>query len=207
MSVMDHYSTSVVIESWCLYGIGICLIGCRLASRRIRLGSWKKLQIDDVLMCIIALSFTGVTYTVSEMAQMNNDLVLEDLASSSRTTEQSSYRSKISVTMEQLSVVSLWMIKGCLLLLYNRLTLRTREHRLVQVVAVYVIVTFIVLEILFWAVWCVPPQKYWQCTRFWNHLITTTVLNISSDLLILSIPIPLLIRLQISRIKDGTSQK
>ncbi|PIG89451.1 hypothetical protein AARAC_009884 [Aspergillus arachidicola] len=66
--------------------------------------------------------------------------------------------------MEQLSVVSLWMIKGCLLLLYNRLTiqsLRTREHRLVQVVAVYVIVTFIVLEILFWAVWCVPPQKYW----------------------------------------------
>ena len=55
------------------------------------------------------------------MAQMNNDLGLEERAPSPSTIEQA-YRSKMSVTMEQLSVVNLWMIKGCLLLLYNRLT-------------------------------------------------------------------------------------
>lgn len=80
--------------------------------------------------------------------------------------------------------------------------------------------------ILFLAVWCRPVNWYWkvpvpncmypsvlpdasqqltnrllnttaQCASYYNHLIDDAVFNITSDLLILSLPIPLLIKAQL----------
>lgn len=66
--------------------------------------------------------------------------------------------------------------------------------------------TQVVMEILYLGVWCRPIQQYWavpthstQCSAATNHLITNAVLNISSDLMIISIPIPLLFKVRLPR--------
>ena len=42
-----------------------------------------------------------------------------------------------------------------------------------------------------------------QCATYYDHLITTSAFNISSDLMMLCIPIPLVLRSQISLKRQG----
>lgn len=75
------------------------------------------------------------------------------------------------------------------------------------------------MEVLYFAVWCRPFTQYWavppnsseitfhikifvlipseQCSAATNHLITNAIFNISSDLIILSIPMPLLFKVRL----------
>ena len=96
-----------------------------------------------------------------------------------------------------------------------------KQHRLVKWVGGYCVFGFIVTQVLFLGVWCRPIQQYWwvpvvnsksreetwfgarraqtdpllaQCASYYHHLITASVFNISSDLIMLLIPIPLLIK-------------
>ncbi|BAE63811.1 unnamed protein product [Aspergillus oryzae RIB40] len=94
-----------------------------------------------------------------------------------------------------------WILYGVGLLIIGCRLLMTKEHLVVKIVAGYVVISFIVIEVLFLGVWCRPISHYWeleaedfQCSTYFNHLITTTVLNISSDLMMLCIPLPLFIR-------------
>lgn len=68
-------------------------------------------------------------------------------------------------------------------------------------VGAYCVLGYIVTNILFLAVWCRPIQQYWrvpvdnsQCASYYHHLVTASVFNISSDLLMLLIPLPMLIK-------------
>jgi hypothetical protein len=60
---------------------------------------------------------------------------------------------------------------------------------------------YFVMISLYFGVWCQPFSDYWavpaentQCSTAENHLILNCVLNISSDLMIMMIPLPLLIK-------------
>jgi hypothetical protein len=76
------------------------------------------------------------------------------------------------------------------------------------------------MELLYFAVWCRPFGQYFavpthsgtsvisikgnnqlmmteQCSAATNHLITNAIFNISSDLIILSIPMPLLFKVRL----------
>jgi hypothetical protein len=68
-------------------------------------------------------------------------------------------------------------------------------------VAAYVAITYVVMETLWFAYWCRPFHDYWQtptnntqCTTALHHLIVNISFNLSTDLLIMSIPLPLLFR-------------
>lgn len=94
-----------------------------------------------------------------------------------------------------------WGTKACLLMLYWRLTENLVQSRLVKAAAVYVGTTYTVMEILYFGVWCRPFHDYWQtptdnvqCTTALHHLIVNLVFNLTADLLIMSIPLPLIIR-------------
>lgn len=199
---MYPFARELAIESWILYAVGIIIIGCRLVSRRIRLKSWTKLQIDDVLMCVIALTFTGVVITANNVARVSSNPIVHEENMTAAAQALTVWGNKLVFVMEQFSMVTIWLVKGCLLIVYSRLTLMMKEHIIVNIVAVYVVVSFIVMEVLFCAVWCRPISNYWdlagandyQCGTYFNHLITSTVLNISSDLMMLCIPLPLSIR-------------
>lgn len=94
-----------------------------------------------------------------------------------------------------------WGCKICLLLLYWQITQNLRQHILVKIVLAYVVVTYVVMQILYFGVWCQPFRDYWQvptrnlqCSATINHLITNLSFNLSSDIMILGIPIPLLLK-------------
>ncbi|KAE8372221.1 hypothetical protein BDV26DRAFT_274556 [Aspergillus bertholletiae] len=204
---MDPFAKTLAIETWILYLCGVLLIACRMASRRIARKSWKKLQSDDYLMVVILVTFTGVVVCANETAQHGSNYIpLEKaLALTEEEHEDAIYGSKMTFILEHFTLVSLWLVKACLLIIYNRLTLGLREHLVVKVLAVYVAASFVIIELLFCTVWCGPPiTMYWdvptknsQCATYYDHLITTSAFNISSDLMMLCIPIPLVLRSRI----------
>jgi hypothetical protein len=98
---------------------------------------------------------------------------------------------------------------------------------MVKAVAIYTAFTFVLMEILYLGVWCRPFNQYWavppdnsawlplspcfpvgrrsltqrhpvQCSAATNHLITNTVFNISSDIMIIILPMPMLLQTTLS---------
>jgi hypothetical protein len=58
-------------------------------------------------------------------------------------------------------IMSQWGCKICLLLLYNKLTFGLKQQLAVKIVGVYVVINLIVMEILYFGVWCRPFDQYW----------------------------------------------
>jgi hypothetical protein len=134
------------------------------------------------------------------------------------------FGSKLVLVVEQMQIITVWLVKACLLIMYHRMTTLLPQHKVVKVVAAYVAVGFVVMEILYLGVWCRPFNQYWavppnsgtphlpsapivttscssflivQCSAATHHLITNAVLNISSDVMIIAIPMPLLFKVKI----------
>jgi hypothetical protein len=108
--------------------------------------------------------------------------------------------SKVMTVVEQCMCAVQWSTKACLLILYWRLTGQFKPY-VVMAVAAYVAITYIIMESLWFAYWCRPFHNYWktpttnvQCTTALHHLIMNISFNLSTDLLIMSIPLPLLFR-------------
>lgn len=107
------------------------------------------------------------------------------------------FGSKMVLVVEQMQCLTIWMVKACILIMYHRLTMSLRQNLAVKIVAGYVFLSFVVMEILYLGVWCRPFNQYWavppnstQCNAATNHLITNMVFNISSDIMIIVIPMP-----------------
>ncbi|KAE8381740.1 hypothetical protein BDV26DRAFT_301013 [Aspergillus bertholletiae] len=191
---MYRFARELAVESWILYAVG------RL-SRRLRLGSWSKLQLDDALMGLIAFTFTGVTVAANNVARVSSDPRIRLDNPPPDVIEFIIWGNKMVFVLEQFALITIWLVKCCLLIIYDRLTLMMKEQLVVKIVAAYVVISFIVIEALFMGVWCTPVRHYWdlqsdneQCWSYVHHLITTAVFNISSDIIMLSIPLPLFIR-------------
>ncbi|KAL5381539.1 hypothetical protein PMIN06_000348 [Paraphaeosphaeria minitans] len=100
-------------------------------------------------------------------------------------------------------MIVIWSVKGCLLIIYSRLTMSLRHNVFVKLVAWYVVLSFILMEIL-WFIWCRPFNFHWKvpapnlnCSAETNHMITNDVLNLSSDVMIIALPMPVLIGSQL----------
>ena len=113
------------------------------------------------------------------------------------------YGSKMMIVTEQMQISVIWACKACLLIMYYRLT-RTalrNENIAIKVLSAYVALGYVVMQILYFAVWCRPfheyyavPTDYTQCNTLLHHRITKAVFNISSDIIMLSIALQMLIR-------------
>lgn len=95
----------------------------------------------------------------------------------------------------------IYVIKVCMLIMYTRLTLGLQVQRLVLYLAVYVAVGWLATEIAFFTA-CTPFSGYWampppnpQCTTLEHYAIIQGCFNISSDALMLCIPLPLITKL------------
>lgn len=95
----------------------------------------------------------------------------------------------------------IYTIKACMLIMYTRLTLGLTTQRLVTYLSIYVFLGWIATETAFFTA-CRPFTGYWampppnpQCTTLQNYAIVQACFNISSDVLMLLIPLPLVTRL------------
>ena len=106
---------------------------------------------------------------------------------------------KLYISFDQCRTCALWLVKACLLILDFRITRRIpKQHIAIKVIIVYVVAGFTVLEICYYFVWCWPFSNKWlnptgQCGVPTHHLIMEAVFNISSDIALMAVMIPMII--------------
>ncbi|CAG9980389.1 unnamed protein product [Clonostachys byssicola] len=190
-------------ESWVWYALSWVIVLIRMASRKLVLGSWRKLQIDDYLMLVAMATDTVLIVSMNIVARTSSNLI--DPNSHEELTPENIaervYGSKMVLVVEQMQCITIWMIKACILLMYHRLTMSLKQNLAVKIVAGYTLGSFILMEILYLGVWCRPFTEYWavppastQCSAATNHLITNAVFNLSSDIMIILIPMPVFLK-------------
>ena len=69
--------------------------------------------------------------------------------------------SKLVLVVEQSMIATIWGCKICLLLLYNKLTFGLKQQIAVKVLGGYIIGGWILMETLYFGVWCRPFDQYW----------------------------------------------
>ncbi|KAG6041202.1 hypothetical protein E4U41_005692, partial [Claviceps citrina] len=204
------FNTELLIESWALYGLGVVFVAARLVSRRIKLGKWRHLMIDDYLMMFALINFTGVVICINEVAKNgSNYMTPEDAAKlTPEAVHNAVYGSIMTFVLEVFTITGTWTVKTCLLILYARLTRNTltQQHVLVKVAAGYCGATYVVVMVFFVFYWCHPTTEYWavpvrieQCATYYDHMIFATACNISSDILLLLIPVPIILKTRLPR--------
>ncbi|KAF2013505.1 hypothetical protein BU24DRAFT_434530 [Aaosphaeria arxii CBS 175.79] len=194
-------------ESGIWYSLCWLVVIARLASRKLHLGSWRRLQVDDYLIVVAMLTDTILMAVMEVITHTSSNLIApgEDVSAfTEREIQDRIYGSKLVLVSEQMQIITIWLVKACLLLMYYRMTLLLPSHKIVIATAAYVAIGFVVMEILYLGVWCRPFSQYWavppsneQCSAATNHLITNSVLNISSDIIIIFIPMPLLFKVKL----------
>ncbi|KAF2737450.1 hypothetical protein EJ04DRAFT_574622 [Polyplosphaeria fusca] len=195
------------VESWIWYAVAIGIIVARLISRSLLFGSPKGLQYDDWIMGLfVTACYTVLIVMANIEADSQSNLLPPGFNVSALTAQEKSdreYGSKIVVVVEQMQIAVIWACKACLLILYHRLTrmVNSNENLFIKLLAAYIALGFVVMEILYFTAWCRPFSEYWavptkssQCNALINHRITNAVFNISSDLILLCIALPMFIR-------------
>lgn len=181
------------------------ILFCRMASRRILFGTFRKFQLDDHLMLLCVLTFTGVVVSSNEVAILGSNYATDSEIAGWNTQQKADavVGSKMLIVLEECMLATVWLVKACLLILYARLTSGLTESYAVRAVSVYCVVGYVVIQILYLGVWCRPVDMYWavpvppdkgQCMSYRHHMITTAAFHVSSDLMILLIPVPLIAR-------------
>ncbi|KAL8628038.1 hypothetical protein Q9189_006247 [Teloschistes chrysophthalmus] len=162
----------------------------------------------DHALCLRShqVTFTGVIVSVNQVSQNLSNYLPPGVAESFTKDEHDNavYGSKFVLILEEFMLANTWLCKACLLMLYYQMTKLTSQNKLVIYVAAYCVFGYVITQILYLAVWCRPISQYWQvpvdnsqCASYYHHLITAAVFNISSDLIMLYIPLPILIKAQL----------
>lgn len=122
------------------------------------------------------------------------------------------YGSKIVVVSEQAMLNLIYTIKVCMLIMYTRLTLGLRDQLIVRCLAVYVFIGWFATEIAFFTA-CQPFEGYWalpppdpQCTTLQKYAIVQGCFNITSDCVMICIPMRKLPRFLLSSIFPNSTQ-
>ncbi|KAH7047568.1 hypothetical protein B0J12DRAFT_711502 [Macrophomina phaseolina] len=202
-------ASSFTTEAFTLLGIGIVVIALRTFARATSVGV-RSFQFDDYLMCVAAVIYsleTATAYIVGAwwLGLANNGMTDEQR----RTLDPHSHEywlrvggSKTQLVGWSLYTLLLWTLKLCMCHFYSRLTagLYHLEIR-VKVGYVLIVATYIATELSI-LLGCQPFSSNWQIEpNPGNHcqpaiskidLYVTVVLNVLTDMYLMSIPMPML---------------
>jgi len=121
---------------WC--ALAWVILIARLASRRMRLGAWGSLELEDALAVLAVLLATAMMALLDEY--MRN---VDALFKFSKTKGLAAKGLKLLFAAEQMQILSIWITKAGMLLLYYRLTGLTDKRKQVIGTAVYVACAFV----------------------------------------------------------------
>lgn len=154
------------------------------------------------MLAVLGL-YTTLVVSLNVIAQGGgSNLYLPELEGTF-TSDQISERifgSKIVIVSEQAMLNLVYAVKACMLVMYTRLTLGLTTQRLVKYLALYTFAGWFASQVAFFAA-CRPFTGYWampppdpQCTTLEHYSIAQACFNISSDTLMLFVPLPLILR-------------
>ncbi|EPE32221.1 hypothetical protein GLAREA_07354 [Glarea lozoyensis ATCC 20868] len=196
---------TLAVQSWSMYGVGMFLILLRIYARIHRLG-FKSLQLDDYGMVLAGCFYTILIVCLNVICGGGGSNLYppEDFESfTPQNIQDRIHGSKIVVVSEQAMLNVIYTAKACVLVMYTRLTLNLATQRLVTHLAIYVFLGWLGTEIAFFST-CRPFSGYWampppspQCATLEHYAIIQGSFNITSDILMLFIPLPLITRLSV----------
>ncbi|KAF7543324.1 hypothetical protein G7Z17_g10828 [Cylindrodendrum hubeiense] len=187
--------SALLAELWTWYALTVAVVAVRIGMR-----------VDDYLMLLTIVTYTILLVVVKVLTYTPTNLINPDdkIVLTPETIKDRQYGSKLVIVTEQMQMITIWGVKACLLVMYSRLTTSLRQNWLVKIVAGYVVASFVIMEILFFAAWCRPFTNYWKvppndmnCSAETNHMITNTVMNISTDIMIIALPMPVFLQSQL----------
>lgn len=192
-------------ETWSLYAVGMLVISLRLAAR-VRKRGVSKLQMDDWLTINLIVWYTLLIVALNEVffSGGSNFMTPEEEAElTPETTAQRVAGSKWVLVVEEAMVLTVWTCKFCMLFLYRRITSGLTQAKFINVAFAWVGAGFVGTQLgLFLN--CRPFAEYWavptgvtQCWSYFNYQIIEASFNISSDIFVLVIAIPILLKLQV----------
>ncbi|KAK4903248.1 hypothetical protein LTR27_000176 [Elasticomyces elasticus] len=170
-------------------------------------GSFTRFQTDDYLMLVGLCFYTTLVVAINIVRNTNTNLLppgYDTRHLSQQDIHERKYGSKLVLVVEQCQICTIWLAKACLLTMYFRLTNARRENIAIKMLCGLVAFGFVFMEIFYFGVWCRPFSNYWavptpniQCDAATNHLITNAVINLSSDIAMIVIGLPMFIRMSL----------
>ncbi|KAL4944824.1 hypothetical protein BDV06DRAFT_232415 [Aspergillus oleicola] len=180
----------LLVEAVVFWSIGVVIYIGRIVARCISNGGIRHLQIDDYIMTLTFAVYTTLLVLIRVSAKYATNLYPaseeEDILANPDDVKARIYGSKIVIGLEQCMLISTWGVKTCLVTMYWKLTHRLPWHIFVQILAGYVALGFIVIEVTYFAVYCRPFSQYWAVP------VDNPQQSSTFDACMLVIPVPLL---------------
>ncbi|KAL2689972.1 hypothetical protein Neosp_004037 [[Neocosmospora] mangrovei] len=171
-------------EAWTEYGLGSAVLFLRYFARWRTVG-WKGMQGDDYFAFASLVFWTNGTNigVTDEMGAKLTDAQIAKLE----------FGSKCLLAGWNFYVTLIFCLKGVMLCFYSRMTLGLWQRKVVIWTQVGTVLAYLGVITVIWA--------HYACTLAVANYLTLVVLNIATDLVIVSIPVPLLwtVKLSIKR--------
>ncbi|EFQ34150.1 uncharacterized protein GLRG_09294 [Colletotrichum graminicola M1.001] len=199
-------ATPFQTEAWTEYGLGVLVILLRIFSRWKIVGfNW---QGDDYFAVLCLIFWTLELVMLELIGQNGTNIGITDDIGATLTADkiaQLEFGSKCLLAGWNFYVTLIWCLKACILFFFSRITLATSQQRVVKWTAIATILAYMGVILVIWC-HCTPVHKNWQvvpfpgdqCTLAVANYLSLVVLNISTDMLIVSIPLPLLWAVKLS---------
>ncbi|KAJ6442470.1 allantoate permease [Purpureocillium lavendulum] len=186
--------TPFQIEAWIEYGLGVAVLFLRFFARWKVVG-FKKWEGDDYFAILVLVFWTLEFCMLQLIGQYGTNIGVTDEIAETLTREQISRfetGSKFLLAGINFYVSCIWSLKGCMLCFYNRLTFGLRQQLLVKWTGVACVVAYAAVMAAIWG-HCTPVHKNWQVVpNPGANYVTIVVMNVTTDIAILAIPLPLL---------------
>ncbi|KAF3931423.1 hypothetical protein ABW19_dt0202184 [Dactylella cylindrospora] len=202
-------------EAWTLLAIALIFIILRLYARYTMAGGFRGFKPDDYLMVAAGAVYameTTAAYCVGYLARglANNGMTEAQRIALVEGSDEWNWR-MTGVTIQligwSLYTLLLWLLKGCILIFYSRLTDGLGQQTWkIRIGAVMLVCTYIAV-ILSIHLGCRPYKNNWQinpepsnaCQPAISHIdcYVTVILNVITDLYLMYIPLPLMWKAQI----------
>ncbi|KAF1837513.1 hypothetical protein BDW02DRAFT_595504 [Decorospora gaudefroyi] len=199
---MSDFAQELAMQSWALYGVGMFVIVLRTFARWRRVRSLSQFAIDDWMMVTaVPIFYTGLIVCLNIIAGGGGSNLFPPEQFDTFTPKDIEERikgSKIVVISEQCMLNVIWALKACMLFMFARMMTGTTNIKWIKAAAIWVILGWFAVEIAFFTAcrpfvgyWAVPPPNP-QCTTLQHFAIVQAVFNLSSDILIIAVPIPVI---------------
>ncbi|KAF4999553.1 hypothetical protein FDECE_11474 [Fusarium decemcellulare] len=203
-------ATPFQTEAWTEYGLGSAILFLRYFARWKTVG-FKGWQGDDYFAVAALVFWTAELVMLELIGQNGTNIGITDEMGAKLTDAEIAkleYGSKCLLAGWNFYVTLIFCLKGVMLCFYSRMTLGLWQRKIVIWTQFGTVLAYIGVIAVIWG-HCTPVHKNWQvypnpgdeCTLAVANYLTLVVLNIATDLVIVSIPVPLLwmVKLSIKR--------
>lgn len=136
------YSAQPEAAIWCALSWTVVLM--RVVSRCIRLGDWRRLHLEDACAVTSVLAATAVMVLLDGVEKYYpSPAPLDQFVWTSEFIRNRTIGAKLFLAAEHAMIVSVWVTKAGLLLMYYRLTELTNQRTQVILTAIYAAVAFV----------------------------------------------------------------